>query len=153
MRQCNHVSRMTMRPRRPGSVPGIQRRRRSRTYRRRKVKRPRQSLACLRLQARQVRPRPVHQQPARAIKFISASISLSCRLMLLAFLSASSAWAQQRAFDILVEDASESSLETIIVTAEKRSEALKDVPMSVTAISGSELTRTQATRSEDYICQ
>jgi iron complex outermembrane receptor protein len=72
-------------------------------------------------------------------------------LSAVALLSASSAWAQQRTFDIPGEDASESALETIIVTAEKRSEALKDVPISVTAISGSELTRTESTRFEDYI--
>ncbi len=72
-------------------------------------------------------------------------------LMVVALLTASSAWAQRRTSDIPDEDAYESTLETIIVTAEKRSEALKDVPMSVTAISGSELTRTESTRFEDYI--
>jgi len=92
-----------------------------------------------------------YQRPARAIKFISAGISLSCRLMLVALLTASSAWAQQRTSDIPDEDAYDSTLETIIVTAEKRSEALKDVPMSVTSMSGSELTRTESTRFEDYI--
>ena len=36
------------------------------------------------------------------------------------------------------------TLETVIVTAEKRPEALQDVPMSVTALSGGELDRLQA---------
>lgn len=44
-------------------------------------------------------------------------------------------------------------LQEIVVTAEKRSERLSDVPMSVTAISGSDLERMQATRFEDYIGQ
>jgi iron complex outermembrane receptor protein len=117
----------------------------------REVKRPRSSLACLRLQALQARPPHVHRRPARCVNFISARIALTCRIMLAAMLFAGSAWAQQRAFDLPDEDASETTLETIVVTAEKRSEALNDVPMSVTAISGSELTRTESTRFEDYI--
>jgi outer membrane receptor protein involved in Fe transport len=41
-------------------------------------------------------------------------------------------------------------VETITVTAEKRSEALSNVPMGVTALSGDELQRIQALRFQDY---
>jgi iron complex outermembrane recepter protein len=43
-----------------------------------------------------------------------------------------------------------SLLQTIIVTAEKREESLKDVPMSVTAVSGSTLDDLQARAFSDY---
>jgi iron complex outermembrane recepter protein len=42
------------------------------------------------------------------------------------------------------------ALETIVVTAEKREEALKDVPMSVTALTGSTLDKLQARDFSDY---
>lgn len=41
-------------------------------------------------------------------------------------------------------------VETITVTAEKRSEAVSNVPMGVTALSGDELRRMQALRFQDY---
>ena len=41
-------------------------------------------------------------------------------------------------------------LQTIIVTAQKREESLKDVPMSLSALSGSDLTDLQATSFADY---
>jgi iron complex outermembrane recepter protein len=44
-----------------------------------------------------------------------------------------------------------SPIETVVVTAEKRSEAVGDVPLSVTVLSGEDLMRDQATRFEDYI--
>jgi iron complex outermembrane receptor protein len=43
------------------------------------------------------------------------------------------------------------SLSEIVVTAQKREERLQDVPMSLTALSGDQLTRTQAYRFEDYV--
>ena len=42
-------------------------------------------------------------------------------------------------------------LEEIVVTAQKRSERLLDVPMSLTAISGDQLTRSQSNRLEDFV--
>lgn len=42
-------------------------------------------------------------------------------------------------------------VETIIVTAEKRSQSALDVPMALTAISGDQLTRHQDTHFEDYV--
>jgi iron complex outermembrane receptor protein len=47
-------------------------------------------------------------------------------------------------------DNDNASLETVIVTAQKRSEALINVPMSVTALSGSELNNLQARDFADY---
>ena len=61
-----------------------------------------------------------------------------------AILSAAHAFAQDQA-------ASESTVETIVVTAEKKSEALRDVPMAVSAISGAELTRNHDATFENYI--
>jgi outer membrane receptor protein involved in Fe transport len=45
------------------------------------------------------------------------------------------------------------SLETVIVTAQKRSEALIDVPMSVTALNGTDLDNLQAHDFADYAAQ
>jgi orotate phosphoribosyltransferase len=42
-------------------------------------------------------------------------------------------------------------LEEIIVTPQKKEERLRDVPMSVTALSGDQLNRTQSSRLEDYV--
>jgi len=47
-------------------------------------------------------------------------------------------------------DSDTTSLETIIVTAQKRSEALIDVPMSVTALNGTELQNLQDHDFADY---
>lgn len=47
--------------------------------------------------------------------------------------------------------AQKTNLEQVTVTAQKREERLQDVPMSLTALSGDELTRTQAFRFEDYV--
>jgi iron complex outermembrane receptor protein len=46
--------------------------------------------------------------------------------------------------------AEKSALSEIIVTAQKREERLQDVPMSLTALSGEALVRSQAFRFEDY---
>ena len=46
-----------------------------------------------------------------------------------------------------------SSLETVIVTASKREEQIKDVPMSVTALSGADLQRLQETQFTDFAAQ
>jgi len=42
------------------------------------------------------------------------------------------------------------ALETIVVTAEKREESLKDVPMSVTALSGGSLDKLMDRSFSDY---
>jgi iron complex outermembrane recepter protein len=49
------------------------------------------------------------------------------------------------------ENENKSGLEEIVVTAQKRSENLMDVPMSLTALSGDELAASQSYRFEDYI--
>jgi iron complex outermembrane recepter protein len=60
-------------------------------------------------------------------------------------------WQQSPALDASNSSVSdETALETIVVTAEKRVERLQDVPMSVTALSGSELDRLQARDFSDY---
>lgn len=60
-------------------------------------------------------------------------------------------WQQSPALDAGNSSASdENTLETIVVTAEKRVERLQDVPMSVTALSGAELDRLQARDFSDY---
>ncbi|MBS0379654.1 MAG: TonB-dependent receptor [Proteobacteria bacterium] len=45
------------------------------------------------------------------------------------------------------------SLETVVVTASKREELIKDVPMSVTALSGGDLQRLQETQFTDFATQ
>ena len=50
-------------------------------------------------------------------------------------------------------DTGATDLETVIVTASKREEALKDVPMSVTALNGTELERWQQTQLSDFASQ
>src|ERR1700722_10871472 len=60
-----------------------------------------------------------------------------------AVLSGASAWAQD-------QDA-QSKIETIVVTAEKRTESAHDVPMAMTVLSGDKLTHEGLTRLEDYI--
>lgn len=42
-------------------------------------------------------------------------------------------------------------LEEVVVTAQKRAELLQDVPMSITALSGEELERSESFRLEDYV--
>jgi len=128
-----------------------QRRRRNRANCRRRVKRPPPSQAFLHCQASQARLDPVRRDLAHSNNLISPKIALSFWVTMVALLATSSAWPQQRTFDIPNQDTSETPLETIVVTAEKRSEALKDVPMSVTVISGGELTDAELTRFEDYI--
>jgi iron complex outermembrane recepter protein len=60
-------------------------------------------------------------------------------------------WHDARALDAAQpSDSSETVLTTIIVTAEKRAEPLKEVPMSVTAISGGTLDELQARDFSDY---
>jgi iron complex outermembrane recepter protein len=59
-------------------------------------------------------------------------------------------WHDALALDAAQPDNSESTLTTIIVTAEKRSEPLKEVPMSVSAISGATLDDLQAREFTDY---
>jgi len=43
------------------------------------------------------------------------------------------------------------ALEEIVVTAQKKSENIQDVPMSLTALSGDQLARTQSYRFEDFV--
>jgi iron complex outermembrane recepter protein len=73
------------------------------------------------------------------------------RLAILASLSAIGPFLAQesRAADA-VAPADSDALETIVVTAEKREEALKDVPMSVTALTGSSLDKLQDREFSDY---
>ena len=60
-------------------------------------------------------------------------------------------WQTSSALDASTPSSGDSTtLETVIVTAEKRPEALQDVPMSVTALSGGELDRLQARSFADY---
>lgn len=47
----------------------------------------------------------------------------------------------------------DAALQEIVVTAQKRSEYLMDVPMAVTVLTGEALTRDHATRFEDYVGQ
>ena len=49
------------------------------------------------------------------------------------------------------QDASSKSLEEIVVTAQKRSQALADIPMSVSVISGEELERQRADNFQDLV--
>jgi outer membrane receptor protein involved in Fe transport len=73
------------------------------------------------------------------------------RLAVLAALGTASPFLSQqiRAADVAVTSDSD-VLTTIIVTAEKREEPLKEVPMSVTALSGDALDDMQARNFEDY---
>jgi len=60
-------------------------------------------------------------------------------------------WQPSAALDATSASANDdTTLETIIVTAEKREERLQDVPMSVTALNGSELDRLQDRSFADY---
>jgi iron complex outermembrane recepter protein len=60
-------------------------------------------------------------------------------------------WQEAQAADAAQPaDSSEGALTTIIVTAEKRAESLKDVPMSVTAVTGATLDELQAREFTDY---
>jgi iron complex outermembrane recepter protein len=45
------------------------------------------------------------------------------------------------------------TLQEVVVTAQKRTESLMDVPMALTALTGEDLTRDHATRFEDYVGQ
>src|SRR5437868_4375784 len=47
--------------------------------------------------------------------------------------------------------AASSSIETVVVTASKRPEELKNVPMSVTALTGDSLAKVHATSFEDFV--
>ena len=44
-----------------------------------------------------------------------------------------------------------SALEEIVVTAQKRSQALADVPMSITVVSGAVLEQLQADNFQDFV--
>src|ERR1700722_14656646 len=59
-------------------------------------------------------------------------------------------WQQSAALDATEPSDNSAGLETIIVTAQKREERLQDVPMSVTALSGSVLDNLQARDFADY---
>ncbi len=47
------------------------------------------------------------------------------------------------------EDGSAFSLEEIVVTAERRSQSLQDIPLAISAVSGEKIERAQITRTED----
>ena len=75
----------------------------------------------------------------------------SLRLAILAALGVAAPFlAQQGQAADVATPADSDALTTIIVTAEKRSEPLKDVPMSVTALSGDSLDALQAREFADY---
>ena len=75
----------------------------------------------------------------------------SLRLAILAALGVAAPFlAQQGQAADVATPADSDALTTIIVTAEKRSEPLKDVPMSVTALSGDSLDALQARSFADY---
>jgi iron complex outermembrane recepter protein len=59
-------------------------------------------------------------------------------------------WQASSALDAAPPSGDSTTLETVIVTAEKRAEPLQDVPMSVTALSGGELDRLQDRSFADY---
>ena len=79
------------------------------------------------------------------------SLRLTRHSVLVAACSIALAVARHAAADVSTPtvNGSGGELAEIVVTAEKRSELLSDVPMSVTAISGSDLERMQATRFEE----
>src|SRR5271165_3812363 len=74
-----------------------------------------------------------------------ASAALLSGVAAVAVLSGGSAFAQDQG------TASQSKIETIVVTAEKRTESAHDVPMAMTVLSGDALTHEGLTRLEDYI--
>ena len=74
----------------------------------------------------------------------------SLNLAVLAALSAAGSFLSQESRAVDAAPAEGDALTTIIVTAEKRSEPLKDVPMSVTALSGDSLDALQARDFSDY---
>jgi iron complex outermembrane recepter protein len=76
-------------------------------------------------------------------------MNTTVKLVLLAALGLNAPWLSQQA---RAADANEpaDALETIVVTAEKRSESLKDVPMSITALTGASLDRLQDRDFSDY---
>jgi iron complex outermembrane recepter protein len=59
-------------------------------------------------------------------------------------------WRAGSALDATPTNGDSTTLETVIVTAEKRAEPLQDVPMSVTALNGGELDRLQDRSFADY---
>ncbi len=59
-------------------------------------------------------------------------------------------WQASSALDATPPNGDSTTLETVIVTAEKRAEPLQDVPMSVTALNGGELDRLQDRNFADY---
>jgi iron complex outermembrane receptor protein len=80
-------------------------------------------------------------------------VNQTLRLKVLAALGVLSPflWQEAQALDaVQPSDSGESALTTIIVTAEKRAEPLMEVPMSVSAISGSMLDDLQAREFTDY---
>src|SRR5689334_7277381 len=51
------------------------------------------------------------------------------------------------------EDASDAALEEIVVSAQKRTESLKDVPISISVYTGEEITRSRIESLQDYMQQ
>ena len=65
--------------------------------------------------------------------------SLACGLSLAAFLAVPSAFAQTASAESKPQARLDGTLETITVTAERRAENIKDVPISISTISGEAL--------------
>src|SRR3974377_919301 len=72
------------------------------------------------------------------------------RLAILASLGAIGPFLAQESKAVDAAPVSSDALETIVVTAEKREETLKDVPMSVTALSSATLENLTAKNFQDY---
>ena len=73
---------------------------------------------------------------------------------MLAAACASGAWAQaasQPAASQRAANAGGTTVEALIVTAEKRTESSLDVPMGLTTVSGSDLAKTESFRMEDFV--
>src|SRR5262245_36948249 len=49
------------------------------------------------------------------------------------------------------KDSKETKVERVVVTAQKKSELIRDVPMGVTAITGDQLDRLRATSFSDFV--
>jgi outer membrane receptor protein involved in Fe transport len=86
-----------------------------------------------------------HGKEGRKMSSYRASAALLSGVAAVAVLSGANAWAQEQ------DAQSQSKIETIVVTAEKRTESAHDVPMAMTVLSGDKLTHEGLTRLEDYI--
>src|ERR1700734_1845979 len=83
---------------------------------------------------------------------MSASPSMQSKVLIAASLLASLgsiAVAQQAAAPVSTENQSSNTLETIIVTAQKRDQRLQDVPVTITALTSADLQKNGAVAPRD----